>query len=75
MSNFVISLIRTWVPVGVAAVAVWLVQTLGVEIDTEAVTGTVIVVLTGVYYWVVRALESRFPWVGWFLGVPKEPTY
>lgn len=77
MSNTIVSLIRTYVPVAVGAALAWLL-TLGVQVDAEAQAGLV-TGLTGVliaaYYAVARALERRWPWVGYLLGVPAEPTY
>ena len=77
MSDFVTSLIRTWVPAGVAA-GVTYVVTLGVEFDPAAETqiaAAAVLVVTAVYYGVVRALENRWPAFGYLLGVAKAPTY
>jgi hypothetical protein len=38
---------------------------------TQAFTGTVI----GVYYLVVRTLETRIPAFGWLFGLAKLPAY
>lgn len=77
MSNTIVSLIRTYVPVAVGAGIAWLL-TLGVQVDAEAQTGLV-TGLTGVliaaYYAVARALEARWPWLGVLLGVPVVPEY
>lgn len=76
-SNFIPSLIRTWVPIVVGALVSWLV-TLGVDVSGEAVAGFVLfvtVVLQGAYYAVVRWLEKRFPKLGWLLGSLKQPQY
>lgn len=77
MNDFVIGLIRTYVPIGVGALIAWLV-TLGVNIDAETQAALVIAgtgVLQAVYYTVVRVVAERFPWVGALLGVNKAPTY
>lgn len=77
MSATIVSLIRTWVPTLVGSLVAWLLV-LGIEIDADAQAGLV-VGLTGLlvsaYYGIVRVLERRWPWVGYLLGVPAEPTY
>lgn len=77
MSDFVISLIRTYVPIGVGAVAAWL-ATLGIDVTGEAAAGLVIFItalLQGLYYLVVRLLETKWPAVGALLGKKSEPIY
>lgn len=77
MTNFVLSLIRTYVPIAVGAVVAWLV-TLGVEVDVNTQAGLVVAltgVLQAVYYTVVRLLEKKFPKVGVLLGSATTPTY
>jgi hypothetical protein len=77
MSDFLISLVRTWVPVGVGAVLSYLAS-LGVEWepDTEAAVGfAAVAVITALYYWGARALETRWPVFGLLLGARKAPTY
>ena len=77
MSDFVISLIRTWVPVGVGLGVAYLVN-LGVEIDEGtqlALSGGIVGVATAVYYAVARFLENRWPVAGYLLGVAKAPAY
>lgn len=77
LSNQLIGLIRTWVPIAVGAGISWL-ATLGLNIDAETQAASV-VALTGViqaaYYTVVRLLESKYPAVGWLLGSAKTPSY
>ena len=77
MTNTALSLIRTYVPVGVGALVVWL-TTLGVELD-EATRNGLVVFLTGLgiaaYYTVVRLLEKRWPKIGVLLGATKQPEY
>ena len=74
MNDYLVSLIRTVVPAAVAVAITWLAN-FGVEIDsTEAITFLTGLVIS-IYYAVVRALERRFPWVGWLLGMPRPPTY
>lgn len=77
MSDTLVSLIRTYVPVGVGAFFAWLV-TLGVEVDAATQAGLV-TALTGVviaaYYTVVRLLERKWPFLGVLLGSTKAPSY
>lgn len=78
MSNFITSLIRTWVPIAVGALVSWLL-TLGIEIDADAQAGLIIFltsVLQGLYYLVVRVLEQRWPRIGaLLLGNSSKPDY
>ena len=81
MNDYVLSLVRTWVPVGIGAVLSYVAVRWGIvvpeEISTEltvALTGLVI----AVYYGLVRALEKRWPWIGrWLIGAgaKSKPAY
>lgn len=77
MNDFITSLIRTYVPIGVGALMSWL-ATRGLDIDPQAGAG-LIVFMTGTlqaaYYVVVRLLERQFPQVGWLLGQAKQVKY
>jgi len=78
MNDFLVSLIRTWVPVGVGLVIAWVVRNtgLGIDEDTSAqVTAVAVSVATALYYLVVRTLETRWPAFGWLLGVKRAPSY
>lgn len=78
MNDYVLSLVRTWVPVGVGAVLSWLAVRFGIvvpeDISTEVTVGLTAVVVA-VYYGIVRALEARWPWFGKLLGAKKAPAY
>ena len=77
MNDFVVSLIRTWVPAAVAAVVAYVI-TLGVEFDAAAeaqVSAAAVLVVSALYYGVVRALENKWPAFGRLLGIAKTPTY
>lgn len=77
MSDFAISLIRTYVPIVVGAVVAWLVAR-GIAIPSEAIVGTVAfltAILQGFYYFVARLLEQRYPQFGWLLGQAKQLKY
>ena len=77
MTDTVLSLIRTYVPVAVGSFISWLV-TLGVVLDPTAEAG-LITALTGlliaVYYTVARLLEKKWPFFGFLLGSKKQPEY
>jgi Flp pilus assembly pilin Flp len=68
------SFIRTVVPFLVGAIIAGLTA-LGTSFDSEVLTELMTVVVGGVYYTVVRWLESRWPNLGWLLGSPNPPTY
>lgn len=77
MNDFITSLIRTYVPIAVGAVASYLV-TAGIDIDANAQLGLVTfltAVLQGVYYLLARLLEQKFPQFGFLLGSAKKPEY
>ncbi|MDM4721170.1 hypothetical protein QTQ03_16760 [Micromonospora sp. WMMA1363] len=73
-----ISLIRTAVPVAVGALLAWLASRAGIVLDegsSTALTAGVVAAAVAVYYALVRALESRWPWFGVLLGKPAAPSY
>lgn len=78
MNDYVISLIRTYVPVGVGAVASWLLvhYSLNVDPKTQAgITAVLTALITAGYYAGVRALEKKWPALGVLLGHKAQPTY
>lgn len=77
MNDKATSLIRTLTPVLVGSVTGFLVSK-GLELDQNAVDAAntfLIALFTGLYYMLVRWLESRWPKLGWLLGNPKQPEY
>lgn len=70
--------IRTYVPYAIGGALAWLLLVTGLDLTGEfqlvAVTLAVAVV-TNAYYWLIRLLEGRFPWLGAFLGYAKQPDY
>ncbi|XVQ12117.1 hypothetical protein ACQP1W_05925 [Spirillospora sp. CA-255316] len=67
MNDYVVSLIRTWVPVAVGAALTWLATEAGIVLDdnTSAMATTVAVAfVTAAYYAAARAIEQRWPKVG-----------
>lgn len=78
ISNTVISLIRTYVPILVGLLLTWLASSLHVVIDPSSQAGLValcVAVLSAGYYTLVRLLERKWPQVGVLLGVPSKPQY
>lgn len=75
LTPWVISRIRTFVPVIVGVVVVWLEQQLHAEIDEASVAAAAVGIVTAVYYELVRRLERRWPRLGWLLGYPSPPVY
>lgn len=74
MNNYVISLIRTWVPMGVGLLATWLLS-LGIEFDSATLELALVSIISGAYYALVRWLESKIPWLGVLLGHKSTPSY
>lgn len=74
----VLAYIRTYVPYAIGAALAWLLAVVHLDLTGEfqlvAVTFAV-ALTTNVYYWLIRVLEVRFPWIGVFLGFPKQPEY
>jgi len=78
LTNYVTSLIRTWVPILVGYALTWLGQHFHVVLSPNTSDQLVLVAggaLSAGYYAVVRALEHRFPRLGWLLGTPAKPDY
>ena len=77
MTDYLVSLIRTLVPVLIGTVVTWL-ATLGVTVTDDTKLGLV-TALTGLliatYYAVVRFLETLWPKVGVLLGHQTAPKY
>ena len=77
MNDIVVSYIRTTVPV-VAGVAISWLATRGVAVDEStatALTAGLVGLVSSLYYLIVRTLETKYPSVGWLLGVAKKPKY
>ncbi len=69
------SIIRTIVPWIVGILLTALAQR-GLTIPEGVATEVVTVIVTGLYYGLVRLAEVRLsPLWGWLLGLPKAPTY
>lgn len=72
IQNFIMSMIRTYVPYAVSAFAAWMASRWDFILDEQTKTGLVLFiagVVFGIYYFVVRLLETYVaPKFGWFLG-------
>lgn len=77
VTDYVISLIRTWVPIIVGSVGAWLVAH-GIGLDPSTAVGATAALsglFSGVYYALVRLVEAKFPALGALLGHTAKPTY
>lgn len=72
LNDTVVSLIRTWVPVGLGAVLAFLANK---GFDIEINQSVVVALVIAIYYGLARALEKVHPLFGWLLGAPSEPAY
>lgn len=68
------SLIRTIVPVIVGALIAAAARA-GLDLDADQLAGLLEALVVGGYYTLVRAAETRWPALGWFLGLPAQPHY
>ncbi len=83
MSDYLTSIIRTLVPVGVGALLGWLAShgiTIS-ETESAGLTAACVALAIAAYYALARAAEtSRYPWlaaIGRFLlgGIARKPVY
>ena len=74
MTDYSRSLIRTAVPLMVGALVGWLTSR-GVKVDEATILPAVDSLVAALYYAGARALESRWPSLGWLLGAPGAPSY
>lgn len=78
LNNFVISQIRTYVPILIGGVISWL-ATIGLNIDASTQSGLIVAmtgVLQAVYYFIARIVERKYPSAGsYLLGSDAKPTY
>jgi ABC-type transport system involved in cytochrome c biogenesis permease component len=77
MSQYIVSVIRTWVPIIVGSFIGWLLS-LGVEVGEDAQAALTLALgalATALYYAFVRWLETKFPSAGILLGYIRQPVY
>lgn len=78
LTDYLLSLIRTWVPVGVGAALTWLAMHFNIVLDADMSTTAATVatgLIVGAYYALVRALETQWPGFGRLLGKKAGVTY
>jgi len=81
ISPFVVSQIRTAVPLAAGAALTWAEHELARRygwaptVDSSTVTAAATFAVSYGYYFVVRSLEKWKPALGWALGYPSQPTY
>ena len=77
MSNFIIAVIRTVIPILVGW-AVGLLAAINIPVEPEVQAGLVVSLsaLTASLYFIgVAWLARRWSWFGWLLGVARNPVY
>lgn len=77
MSQYIVSVIRTWVPVIVGYFIGWLLS-LGIDVGGEAEAALTLAlgaIATSIYYALARWLETKFPSAGILLGYIRQPVY
>jgi len=75
VTGLLTSIVRTLVP-AIVGVVLGAAAKRGFELDSGAITEFVTLVITVVYYAIVRVLETKIgPAWGWLLGVAKVPGY
>ena len=80
MSDFIISQIRTYVPMLAGMVIAWLAAQGILDEETSKaalinMTALLTALFSGLYYFIVRLLAEWKPFFGYFLGVNKAPEY
>jgi len=77
VNSTVASIIRTAVPYVAGVILAWLVSAnLTIPGVSEPVLEGLLTFAFGtIWYVVVRALEKKWPKLGWLLGAPVQPTY
>jgi len=74
----ILGFIRTYVPYALGAAIAWLFAKYQLDLRGEfqvAIIAFTVAVAQNGYYFVIRLIEFRVPWVGIFLGIPKAPEY
>lgn len=77
-SNFVISNIRTYVPLGMGLLLTWIAAQTHFVLSPHSeatLTGLAVALVSAGYYSLVRLLEHWQPKLGVLLGVPAKPDY
>jgi hypothetical protein len=74
MVSILPSVLRTLVPLAVGYFLAWPV-TRALGLTEEQITSLITVVVSAIYYLIVRLAEQYVPRLGWLLGYPSAPKY
>lgn len=74
LRDYLASVVRTVVPIGVGIVLTWLGVKVGIPIP-EDVRWVIVGLVMAAYHALIRALEVRYRWIGWLLGLATSPIY
>lgn len=76
MSDVIISLVRTYVPLAVGGGLSWAATRLGIaDFDSSGVEAAAVLFVSAAYYALARLLERKWPVFRFLLGVPRQPGY
>lgn len=78
VSDLIVSLIRTLVATAIGTALTYLASRWNIVLDATTASGVIMAVtatFVAGYYTVIRILEQRWSWFGWFLGLAKPPKY
>ncbi|MCD0446445.1 hypothetical protein LO763_22780 [Glycomyces sp. A-F 0318] len=78
LSNTIVSLIRTYVPLGVGITVTWAATEYGIILDQDTSTALAVGAtgaVAAIYAAIVRGLEARWPKLGVLLGMIGAPVY
>jgi len=68
------SIVRTVTPI-IIGVILAVVGTDVAGVDEASLTPVISALLAALWHALVRLLESKWPKMGWLLGLPKKPVY
>ena len=72
LKSLIPSIVRTLVPLIVSVLVGWGLADTNL---TDPVTAVLTILVTALYYIVVRLLEQHWSKIGWLLGYPSQPVY
>lgn len=72
LKSLIPSIVRTVVPLVISVLVGWGFAETAL---TGPVTAVLTIVVTALYYIVVRLLEQHWSKIGWLLGYPSQPVY
>lgn len=68
------SIVRTVTPI-IIGVILAVIGTDVAGVDEASLTPVISALLAALWHALVRVLESKWPSMGWLLGLPKKPVY